>query len=253
MSRAEDVVRRSMDLYHRGESAEAEDVVRDGLRRFPDDGDLWQLDGLMRHGRGDFCGARESLMTAGLLVPLDPSAQWRWRSATCGPARRSWPAACIGTSPRIAAARRRCCRRSPPAWGASGRTAWPWTSARSCRRREPERHEALVGMAFYMRRLGRPAEAIIPVAARAHELAPQIAPYRVLLASLLSGTGRHREAAELLRGLAPDSIQCRGCLRRMTTIFHLAGDLAMAEAFRRRARRIGDSPRATSSGEDRGP
>ena len=67
-------------------------------------------------------------------------------------------------------------------------------------------------MAFYLRRLGRPAEAVLPVVARAHELAPDAPLYRITLATLLDHVGRRDEAREILRDLDLDDDSCRGCL-----------------------------------------
>jgi Flp pilus assembly protein TadD len=64
--------------------------------------------------------------------------------------------------------------------------------------REPDRPEAAFGLAFAMRRLGYPAEFVIPVADRAVGLAPDFAPSRALLAALLLESGRQGEAEDLL-------------------------------------------------------
>jgi hypothetical protein len=85
-------------------------------------------------------------------------------------------------------------------------------------------------MAFYMRRLAYPAERVIPVVRQAHALAPRFAPYRVLLATLLASLGDHEEAADVIRGIPPDAVHCRCCLRRMAAIFRLAGEHASAAA-----------------------
>jgi hypothetical protein len=88
-------------------------------------------------------------------------------------------------------------------------------------------HEALFGMAYYMRRLGSPLQAIIPIVRRAQALAPHLLPYRVLLASLLAEVGQMEEAYELLlRDASPASVNCPCCLHRMLTIFRIAGDEA---------------------------
>ncbi len=90
-------------------------------------------------------------------------------------------------------------------------------------RRSPDFAEAHFGVAFYVRRLGRPVEAILPVVARAHELAPDIPLYRITLATLLDHLGRRDEAREILGDLDLDAVSCRGCVRRMSTIFHQPG------------------------------
>jgi pentatricopeptide repeat protein len=103
---------------------------------------------------------------------------------------------------------------------------------RELSRREPMQHEACFGTAFYMRRLAYPVEMIIPVVTRAHELAPHLIHYRVLLASLLASIGEYQEASDLLRHVPPDSVRCRSCLRRMMAIFRLAGEHTLSDACR---------------------
>ena len=248
---AEEVIRLSVDLFDRGDVEEAEELVRAGLERFPEDGDLWQMGGLLRHGRGDFGGAREALETAGVLVPLDSTAQCAL--AECY-ARTGKPelARCVY---RHLAAQCHCptalLPRVAAGLGGLGEDRLALEACREFSRRDPEAPEAFVGMAFYMRRLGKPVEAIIPVAVRAHELAPRVTTYRILLATLLAHGGRLGEASDLLCEVAPDSVGCQGCLRRMMAIFHRAGDHARAAACDRHRRCGGDDRRCGPPGEDR--
>jgi Flp pilus assembly protein TadD len=65
------ITERCLELHRRGDFVRAEELAREGLREDPENGTLWQLDGLMRRGRGDFDGARDALETASLLVPLN--------------------------------------------------------------------------------------------------------------------------------------------------------------------------------------
>jgi tetratricopeptide (TPR) repeat protein len=241
MNRARDIFHRSLEHFHQRRFSQAEIVARAGLSEFPDDGLLWQLLGMLRQRAGDFEGASEALETASLLVPLDPSV--RCALADCHARLRrtelarqlyqhlaqddACPTALL---PAVASG-----------LGSIGDDATALDVCRELSRREPTRHEALFGIAFYMRRLGHPAESLIPVVARAHELAPEVTTYRVLLASLLANTGEHQEAYELLRDVPPESVRCSGCLRRMMAVFRLAGDDARLGTCREQAERIGDS------------
>jgi tetratricopeptide (TPR) repeat protein len=244
----EEVVRLSLDLYNRGEWAEAEELVRAGLERFPEDGELWQLGGLLRHGRGDFRGARGDLETASVLVPLDATAQCALAECYVRTGRRELARGLY----RHLAGLRRCPTALLPTvaagLGGLGEDRLALETCREFSRREPGSPEAFVGMAFYMRRLGEPAEAIIPVAARAHELAPGVATYRILLATLLSQGGRHHEASDLLSEVPPETIGCQGCLRRMGAIFHRAGEHVRAAACERQRRCCGGGRRPGPSG-----
>ncbi len=84
---------------------------------------------------------------------------------------------------------------------------------------------------------GRP-HPILPIVARAHELAPAVPLYRVSLATLLDHVGRRDEARDLLAGLDLDAVSCRCCVQRMSTIFLPAGRrIATAVATRPRSSR----------------
>jgi Flp pilus assembly protein TadD len=98
------------------------------------------------------------------------------------------------------------------------------TVYREALRHDPRAHEALFGMAFALRRLGQSLEAILPLVAQAHEFAPQVTTYRVLLASIYAELGQKDEAYDLLQNLAPAAVSCRCCLHRMLTVFRMMGD-----------------------------
>ena len=239
MHQPPDLLHQCLELLHDGRVIQADGLAREGLKHAPDDGALWQLLGLMRRERGDFEGAMAALETASVLIPLNSAA--RCALADC------YARACKGNLARdlyrLLAADADCPTALLPAvasgLGSVGDDATALEVCRELSRREPERHEALVGMAFYMRRLGHPATSIIPVVSRAHDLAPRFAPYRVLLGTLMAHVGRHSEATDLLREVQPESIHCPCCLRRMMAIFRLAGDHALCDACRRQADHVG--------------
>jgi Flp pilus assembly protein TadD len=236
--RPRDVLGRCLGLFHQGLIPEADRLAEEGLESSPDDGDLWQIKGLLRQRMGDFAGARSSFETASLLVPLSPSA----RCALADCYARTGQAAPARDLYRHLAGDGRCPTELLPAV-ASGRGGVGDDEAAlgACRelvRRDPARHEAHFGVAYYLRRLGHPAEAALPAVARAHELAPSVPLYRVALASLLAHAGEHEEAYDLLRGVDPRSVGCRCCLGRMMSVFLRAGDVARFGACRVRADRI---------------
>ncbi len=219
----QEILAQCFELAGLGRLAEAEDLLDRAVLEFPDDGRLWQSVGLFRHRAGDFAGACRSLETAGLLVPLDPSA--RCALAECFA--RTGHAGLAGDLYRDLLNDRRCPDELLPQVAAGlGYLGMYGDALATClelTRRAPEMAEAHFGVAFYLRRLGRPPEAILPVVARAHELAPDVPLYRISLATLLDHAGRREEARDLIRDLDLDSVSCRGCLRRMTTIFLGAG------------------------------
>ena len=101
------------------------------------------------------------------------------------------------------------------------------TALQACRelsRRDSTRHDAYFGEAYYLRRLGYSAETVLPIVLQAYESAPNVALYRVALASLLNGVGEIEEAQDLIRGVTPESIGCRCCLQRVLAVFQSADD-----------------------------
>lgn len=240
MSQARDLFHRSLEHFQRGRFSQAEALARAGLLQFPDEGHLWQLLGILHHQASDFARASEALETAALLVPLESAA--RWALADCQA--RLGRAELARQLYRHLAGDDACPTALLPAvasgLGSVGEDATALDVCHKLARREPTRHEAFFGMAFYMRRLGHPAASLIPVVTRAHDLAPEVVTYRVLLASLLAHTGEPQEAYELLRDVPPESVRCTGCLRRMMAVFRLAGDDARSRDCREQAERVGD-------------
>jgi Flp pilus assembly protein TadD len=237
MNEYRDILNRCFDLKRLGRLAEAQELLDQAVLESPDDGRLWRSIGMFRHQAGDFAGACRSLETAGLLVPLDPKA----RRALAECFARTGHASLAVDLYRDLASDRRCPDELLPEVAAGlGYLGMYGAALAICHeliRRSPEMAEAHFGVAFYLRRLGRPPEAILPVVARAYELAPEVPLYRISLATLLDHSGRRDEARELIRDLDLDQVSCRGCLRRMTTIFLAAGQDRRVEEGRLEAER----------------
>ena len=221
MDRPRDVLGRCLELFHQGLIAEADRLAGEGLESSPDDGDLWQMHGLLRQCLGDFTGACSSLETASLLVPLSPSA----RCALADCYARTGQAALARDLYRHLTGDDRIPSELLAAvasgLGGLGDDEAALGACRDLVRRDPTRHEAHFGVAYYLHRLGHPAEAALPAVALAHELAPGVPLYRVVLASLLAQAGEHEEAYDLLHGVDPRSVGCRCCLHRMMSVFLL--------------------------------
>lgn len=233
------VMSRSAELAMAGRLAEAERFVESAVRSDPEDGNLWRAVGHFRHRVGNFDGARDAFETASLLVPLDPAT----RRALAECFARTGHLELASDGYRSLATDPACPSELLPAVAAGlGQIGEFGPALGVClemARRDPGLAEAHFGVAYYLRRLGRPAEVVLPIVARAHELSPDVPLYRVSLATLLDHVGRREEACELLCDLDLDSVSCRGCLRRMTTIFLAAGEDRRGEICRSRAE--GDS------------
>ena len=143
----------ALELYHRGELAQTSELTEHALRKFPDDGTLWQLDGLVRRDRGDFDGARRALEMASVLIPLNSGAQCALAECYARAGQTEFARDLyrdLAKSSRCPAARFGY-RLRPRERG--GERVGPGGLPRISRR-EPTQHEAFFGIAFYMRRLG---------------------------------------------------------------------------------------------------
>jgi tetratricopeptide (TPR) repeat protein len=227
----------------RGEVREADRTSAIAVAEHPDDGRLWEFRGLTLLRTGDREGGCEALETAQVLVPLSPASRCALAECHARAGRRDLaenlygqlaadPSCPSGLLPAVAAG-----------LGALGCFRAALAACRELWRREPDCHEAIFGQAYYLRRLGAPLARIVDLVSRAHELAPGSSLYRVTLGSILAELDRRDEAYELLRGVDPGSIGCRGCLGRMRALFEQSGDEGRAESCRQRADSIDDDDR----------
>jgi Flp pilus assembly protein TadD len=225
-------MQRCLDLFHLGRIGEAAQVAREAVRAFPDDGELWQLHGLLGQHQGDIEGACAALETAGLLVPLNPAAQCALADCHARAGRRELARELY----RALAGNRSCPTALLPAvasgLGCLGDAPAALDVCRELARRKPYHHEAYFGMAYYTRQAGGEAAEVFPLVARAHELSPKHPVYRVVMACFLARSGRYDEACALLRGVRPEAVRCEGCVRRIMDILDRGGAEDVVADFR---------------------
>jgi len=219
----DDSVRRCLELLETGEAAEADALLAAALERAPENGLLWQLRGLLDRRQGKLDDALRALETASMLVPLEPPAlcalgdcylacrkldlaRWIYQELADRP---DCPTALLAPL--------------ASGLGSVGDFERALAVCQEMIRRDPARHEAHFGVAFYRRRLGQPVRDVLPAVRKAQELEPNSTLYRVTLATLLDHLGETEEAFELLRDIDPASIRCCRCLKRAATIFQKAG------------------------------
>ena len=186
---------------------------------YPDEGSGWILLGQIRHRQRDLIKACHALETASLLVPLGPPTQATLAECFAG---TGYPDLARSVYLAMATDDRTPENLMPAVAAGLGLPGEYGLALRVClnlTRRSPALPEAHFGVAFYLRKPGRPPEAVLPVVARAHELSPVTPLYRVSLATLLDHVGRRDEARELLRGVDLDAVLCRCRVQRMTSIF----------------------------------
>lgn len=238
---ATELARIGLDLIRQSQAGEAAQLMADAALQYPDDGELWEILGVARTHLGAYSAAVAALETASLLKPLDIGARFcladAYAASGCTEL-AGFVYSLIGEDgnapvwllPRVASK-----------LGQLGRHADALAVCRTIVRRSPERHEAHFGVGFYLRRLGASAELAARPVQAAHELAPQVVLYRVVLASLWQELGRTDEARDMLCGVPADSIRCRHSLYRMMDVFRAARDESRFNDCRRRLREMDET------------
>lgn len=219
MDQPQRIIDRCLALVRSSRLEEAASLASTGLDRFPDEGRLWRLRGLVRHQIQNYRGAGDDIETASLLVPLDPAA----RRALADCHMRAGEKALARDLYLHLSADPKCPTELLPAVasGLGGLGEYP-AALETCRRlvrRDSNRHEAHFGIAYYLRRLGHSLQTIVTNVSRAHELSPATPLYRITLASLYDQAGRGDEARELLQDLDPSALKCPCCLKRVASLF----------------------------------
>ncbi|MGE3804700.1 MAG: tetratricopeptide repeat protein [Gemmataceae bacterium] len=231
MKNAEELVARCLELCEQRRMQEADELAQDGLAAFPEDGRLWQVQGIARWLLRDFARSQTCLEQATLLTPLFPLARCAladlyFRSGRCDPALTIYAA--------IADDEQFPHSMLPMVASGLGRLGAHRLALKVCRRiarRNPEHHAALFGIAFYLCRLGYPVESYLGRLQQAHRLNPDMIAYRLNLAAAYFEQGHIELAHELVRNVEPAAVPCACWLRRVQRILDLAGDDERAAAF----------------------
>jgi Flp pilus assembly protein TadD len=217
---------RATEKLAAGDFVAAHHLAADAVAWHPDHGRLWWIAGVAAHRLANYDDARQAFEQAALLVPLDGETQCALAECYLQTGRTKQARelfkllaadelSAIDLLPRVAAG-----------LGQVGDLQGALDVCRDAAERAPDEAAPRFGMAYYLRRLGYPAAAIVPVMSRAFELEPDNPAYRASLAFLLVEAGRQDEAYDLLREVSLTQMSCPCCLRRMMTLFRSTGDHA---------------------------
>jgi Flp pilus assembly protein TadD len=212
------------ELLASGRFAEAAETAARGVELNPDLGQLWLVRAEAEYRLANFDVGRRAFEHAALLVPIDGRrqcllAECYGRTGDVVHARAMLaflaedPDCDVNVLPLVAAG-----------YGQLGDCDRALAVCRLAAERQPREAAPHFGAAYYLRRLGYPAAAIVPWARRAFENEPRIPLYRTTLALLLAESGRREEAYDLLRDQPLDGCGCPGRLRRMMALFQAVGD-----------------------------
>lgn len=234
MLSAADWAARCLAAFHRQDYAECAHLAQTALDQFPDDGLLWQLQGTAAWYFGDHARARQTLETASTLSPLQHLA----RCALAGAYAKTGDAALARDLFVSLLQDDRCPTLLLPKVATGlGCLGEHWFALQVCRklaRLQPSHHPAFFGLAYYMARLGYPGECYLRHLVRAHHLAPEMLPYRLNLAAVLTELGRAEHAQRLVRDLSPTQLSCPCQLQRLLAVYEAVGDEAGVRATQQR-------------------
>ncbi|MBA4191284.1 MAG: hypothetical protein C0467_25155 [Planctomycetaceae bacterium] len=226
--------------FHDGEFDEAVHTCRWGLTVYPDAGRLWEVCGLSLWMRGDLGSALHALEKASVLVPLAPLAQFALAAAYAWAdkpdlARTVYrylaqlPVFPVPLLPRLAAGA-----------GRVGEYAVALLVCEKIVELRPGYHPAWFGIAYYLRKLGRPIGEAIPMLEQALTHAPDEEMYRLNLAACHAQTGDGEAAYRIAETVNVGAVRCRHWLRLLLPVFDAAGDLVQWAACRTRLAELGD-------------
>lgn len=206
-------------------------ISREGLDSFPENGRLWEMQGIGLWGKGWIGEARLALETASLFVSLQPLA--RVALASCYS--RMGQDASVLVEYEFLARSENC----PTAMLASvaarfGRVGAFALARDVCEcivRLRPDHHPAWFGIAFYTLRLGHDPRLAIEPLSMAFDLDPERLTDRINLACLHAAQDRLDRAWFLIQGVPPTAIHCLQTLQRLFPVIVQWGDSLLCGTY----------------------
>jgi tetratricopeptide (TPR) repeat protein len=217
----------AVQLYEEARFEEAAALAKQALDESPDNGRLWEIYGTARCQLEDFEVACDALETASVLVALHPVAQVAL-AACYVRANRTELACLIYRHLAVTVTNTGLLSKVAARLGALEKHS---AALKVCRRivdLDSGHHQAIFGIAYYLRRLGFSSGTILPHLEMALKLSPDNLTYRLNLAFALFDIDCDREAHETLKPVALEAVSSPCCLQRMRQIFDRAGDHARA-------------------------
>lgn len=227
-STVERVLRNAQSLLEENDCPTAIEELQRTIDEFPDEGRLLDLLGVALWDSGSVQESIDTLEQASMLVPLSPEAQLALGLGYEVAQKRE-----LASNVLISLASRE--NLSPSILEqlarALGRANELSVALHVCERAaqlQPDSTAPLLGISYYMARLGASSRQILPVLFRALHLDPEDNSLRILLARRLHDCELCDEAAEVLRVVDSSSTTCPNCLYAMHEIFQAAGDTGRA-------------------------
>ena len=224
-----DNLKRAHQLFTSGQVDSAIDVLKAAVSINPDDGACWELLGILLHREEQILDAVDALERATTLSPLTTGGQLAL--AICyGRLKLRESAhsiyAYLTDSGRVPV---HILPFTVKALAGLGDFRRALMLCRRAAQRNPECDQALYGVAYYMSKCGYPREVVLPVLDKVVDLAPEIAQYRIALATLYQQLEQNETAVRILSRLTLaqlSEVNCPRCLRRLADLFDTGSESA---------------------------
>lgn len=209
--------------------ADAIDLLGEAVEQDPDAGQLWSLLGVAHWTAGQVVDSIAALETALTLVPVGPEGRLALALGYEVIQKRALALDLFLGLNREEHLPLRVLEPLSRAFARADRLELALGVCRRAAKQHPDEVGPLRGIAFYLAKLGRDPEEILPVLFQAFHLDPDDFDTRLLLARRLHEAGRSTEAAYLLSIVEIETACCASCLHRMREIFMAACDLENAD------------------------
>lgn len=204
--------------------SDAESIVDDLLHESQENGPAWALKGAIRRRRSDHQGCVDALEAASLRMELSAETQLQLAECYAHVGRPDLAKWLLRDIPAKSDSTDCIVLKTAAALGRLGESGIALDLCLLVYGRSPERHESAFGVAYYMNRVGKEAEEVVPFLRAAYDLSPKNAMYRVSLALCLDRLHRTEEAYRLVADLDLKRVEWPHCLTRLMEIFASAGD-----------------------------
>lgn len=230
-----EIVQQVSIMAARGAFEPARELAVESLGRFPDEGRLWEIAGLLEHAVGDPNACEYRLETAQTLIPLRAAASCgladAYRHFGRGDLGKDLYSHVVALEKSSIRLWQYCAQRLDE----MGAAAQAVEAARRVAAAQPENAQSVFEFGYYLSRFGTASQLVVAVMKQAISLAPDQVSYRLGLADVLVSTGDTSAAFAWVQGMSARQIEqlsCPCCLERLARLFESGNDWVRAHACR---------------------
>ncbi|MCH2124108.1 MAG: hypothetical protein MK165_04915 [Pirellulaceae bacterium] len=223
-----EIQREVLELYRTSQFDKALVVVVPALGKFPEDGRLWEIAGLIHRATDNCAEALHALEMATMLVPLSSAAQCALADCYRSTEREELAGEMYQyLLTRMVQLPNVLLENLAFGLESVGEVQLALRVSQEAARREPTSARNQYLTAYFMTQVGFTSEAVAEWAKKAVQLAPEETEYRVGLSGLVHQSGRIEEAYDYVKDLTIDELReipCGKCLRRLAELYETFDD-----------------------------